>query len=67
MSGRNPSADRHPIVYCDAIQSAGLHNGNARLLLTRFDVNGSPIPAVELILPASELKTLVSALQKVSR
>ena len=64
MSG---SSAYHPVVYCDSVQSAGLHHGNARILMTRFDSNGKSIPALELILPNSEIKTLIAALQKVSR
>jgi hypothetical protein len=56
-----------PVVYCDTIQAAGLHNGNVRLLLTRFDAGGKSIPALELILPQSEVKTLMAALQKISK
>jgi hypothetical protein len=57
----------YPVVYCDSIRSAGLHNGNARVLFTRFDVGGKALPALELILPNAEIKALISALQKVSR
>jgi hypothetical protein len=67
MSDRATDVERPPVVYCDTIHAAGLHNGNVRLLLTRFDANGKSIPALELILPHSEVKTLMTALQKISR
>jgi hypothetical protein len=65
MSGT--AFQHHPVVYCDSIKSAGLHNGNARVLLTRLDVAGVSLPVLELILPHSEVKTLISALQKLAR
>jgi hypothetical protein len=55
------------VVYCDTVASAGMHNGNARILMTRFDVSGKATPALEIILPNSEVKTLIAALQKLSR
>jgi hypothetical protein len=67
MSERVAVPSGHPVVYCDTIQSAGLHNGNARVLLTRFDVAGSSLPALELILPLTEIRTFVAALQKLAR
>jgi hypothetical protein len=60
-------AHQHAIVYCDSVQSVGVHNGNARLLLTRLSVDGQTIAAVELIMPGSEVKGLISALQKISK
>ncbi len=56
----------HSVVYCDTLQSVALHNGNARLLMTRLDHEGRPIPTLELILPSSEVSTLLAAIQKVS-
>jgi hypothetical protein len=77
MDGR--SADHFPsgawkdfsmneyVVYCDSIQSAGLHNGNARILATRFGADGKSTPAVEMIFPIAEARTLMAALQKIIR
>jgi hypothetical protein len=67
VSDRLAAAGRHPVVYCDTVQSAGLHNGNARILMTRFDVAGTAMPALEIIVPISEVKTFITALQKLSR
>ena len=67
MSDRISIAGHCPVIYCDSIHAAGLHNGNTRLLLTRFDVDGKSMPAVELVLPHSEIKMLITALQKISR
>jgi hypothetical protein len=55
------------VIYCDSIQSAGLHNGNARILATRFGADGKSTPAVEMIFPIAEARTLMAALQKISR
>jgi hypothetical protein len=67
MSETSFEAGATPVVYCDTVQSAGLHNGNARMLMTRFDVEGTALPALELVLPVTELKTFLAALQKLSR
>ena len=67
MSDRAMGFERPPVVYCDSIHAAGLHNGNMRMLLTRLDVDGKPMPALELILPFGEVKTMIAALQKISR
>jgi hypothetical protein len=67
MSERPTGSERPPVVYCDSIHAAGLHNGNMRMLLTRLDVDGKPTPALELILPYAEVRTLIAALQKISR
>jgi hypothetical protein len=58
MGDSTRSSTSHPVVYCDTIQSAGLHNGNVRLLLTRFQVDGTVVPSLELILPASQVRAL---------
>jgi hypothetical protein len=69
MSGRtvNASERQQPVIYCDTIHAAGLHNGNVRLLLTRFDADGQAVPALELIFPNSETRTFITAFQKISR
>jgi hypothetical protein len=67
MSASLTASGGHPVVYCDTVASAGMHNGNARILMTRFDVSGKATPALEIILPNSEVKTLIAALQKLSR
>jgi hypothetical protein len=65
MSGTSGSSQL-PVIYCDMIQSAGLHNGNTRVLMARLNVDGQPVPAVELIMPHSEIRALIAALQKVT-
>jgi hypothetical protein len=67
MSDRASVSGEHPVVYCDTVASVGMHYGNARILLTRLDVSGRATTALEVILPNSEVKTLLAALQKVSR
>jgi len=54
-----------PAIFCDAVQSLGVHNGTVRLSLVRLGATGQPIPAVELQFPAGQVPELIRALQKV--
>jgi hypothetical protein len=53
------------VIFCDAVKALGVHNGIVRISLIRLNAEGQPIPAVELLLPTDQLKTLVKALQQV--
>ncbi len=53
------------VVFCDAVKALGVHNGIVRISLIRLSAEGHPIPAVELMLPTDQLKSLVKALQQV--
>lgn len=66
MSDQQSGRKDYLVVYCDTIQSAGVHNGNARILMTRFEAAGRVVPAVELILPLAEAKIFIAALQKLA-
>jgi hypothetical protein len=44
MSASLTASGGHPVVYCDTVASAGMHNGNARILMTRFDVSDRVAP-----------------------
>ena len=59
-------ANAEPVViFCDAVQTLGVHNGIVRVSLIRLNPEGQPIPAVELMLPTAQLTNLVRALQQV--
>jgi hypothetical protein len=53
------------VIFCDAVKTLGVHNGIVRISLIRLNAEGQAIPAVELLLPTDQLKTLVKALQQV--
>ncbi len=59
------SSEQPPVIFCDAGQSLGVHNGVARIALIRLKPDGEPTAAVELLLPVAQLQTLVKALQQV--
>jgi hypothetical protein len=65
MSEQGPQQD-HPVIYCDTIESAGVHNGNARIIMTRFGATGQVVPALELILPLAEAQAFIAALRKLT-
>jgi hypothetical protein len=56
-----------PVIFCDTVQSVGVHNGLARIAFIRLEANGKPAPALELLMPVSQIGTLTKALQSVGR
>ena len=52
-------------IFCDAVQSLGVHNGVARISLIRLSPDGRPSPAAELMIPTPQLINLIKALQQV--
>jgi len=59
-------ANAEPVViFCDAVQSLGVHNGIVRISLIRLNTDGRPLPALELMLPIAQLSNLIKALQQV--
>jgi len=60
MSATEPVA-----IFCDAVQSVGVHNGVARVSLIRLSPDGRPSPAAELMIPTPQLINLIKALQQV--
>ncbi len=56
-----------PVVFCDAVQAVGVHNGLARITFIRLDVSGQPAPALELLIPVTQVATLGRALQALAR
>jgi len=53
------------VIFCDAVQSLGVHNGVARIVMIRLGPDGKPTPAVELLLPTAQIVTLIKTLQQV--
>jgi hypothetical protein len=54
-----------PVFTVDGIQSAGVHNGLARVLFMRLGADGKPLPAVELNIPADLVQSISQAIGKV--
>jgi hypothetical protein len=59
------ASDEPKVVFCDAVQTLGVHNGVVRVSLIRLGPDGRPTPAIELLLPVPQLQTLIRALQQV--
>jgi hypothetical protein len=59
-------SDTVPVIFCDIVQTVGIHNGVARIRFIRLGSDGKPIPALELLLPADQAASLVTALQDIS-
>ena len=47
-----------PVFTVDGIESAGVHNGLARVLFMRLGSDGKPLPAVELNIPVNLIKSI---------
>ena len=41
------------VIFCDAVQSLGVHNGVVRVSFIRLNPEGRPVPALELMLPTA--------------
>lgn len=54
-----------PSVLVDAVQSIGVHNGVARLVLVRLNADGTSAPVIELLVPVAQVDSLVNGLGKV--
>jgi hypothetical protein len=59
------ATDEPRVVFCDAVQTLGVHNGVVRVSMIRLGPDGKPVPAIELMLPVAQLQTLIRALQQV--
>ncbi len=55
------------VIFCDTVQSAGVHNGIARISFIRLDAEGKNLPALELLIPVGQVASLLKALQSVAR
>ena len=54
-----------PVIFCDAVESLAVHNGVARLLLTRLSADGASAPALELLAPTVVVAQIIEALQQI--
>jgi hypothetical protein len=51
-------------VFADMARSIGLHNGAVRIAFAQLDAEGKASDVLDLVLPQSELKNLVEALER---
>ena len=54
-----------PVIICDAIESLAVHNGVARLRLSRLTAEGTSTPALELLAPTAVAAEIIRALQTI--
>lgn len=55
-----------PAMLCDGVKAVGVHNGVARVVLIRLDVEtGNPFPAFELQISLTQVSTLIKALESI--
>ena len=54
-----------PSILVDAIQSIGVHNGVARVVMVRLNADGTPAPVLELLLPVAQVDALAAGLSKI--
>src|SRR5580700_5596720 len=64
-----PSATARPapVIFCDAVQTLGVHNGVVRISFIRLDSEGKPAPALDLLLPVGQAEHFVRALHNIGR
>lgn len=55
------------VVFVDGIQALGVHNGVARVLMMRLGSDGKPMPALELLIPAAVIRSVIEGLGKVAK
>ena len=55
------------VVFVDAVQSIGVHNGVVRILMNRLNSEGKAVAELELLLPVTVTKSIISGLQKVTK
>lgn len=57
-----------PAMLCDGVKAVGVHNGVARVVFIRLDVEtGNPLPAFELQIPVGQIAALMKALAPIAR
>jgi hypothetical protein len=61
------SARPAPVIFCDTVQSLGVHNGVARISFIRLDADGKPIPALDLLLPVAQAEDFVRTLSTIGK
>ncbi len=55
------------VLFVDGVQALGVHNGVARVSFMRLSADGKPVPALELLLPTSQVRALIDGLNKVAK
>ena len=55
------------MIMCDAVKTMGIHNGVARIEFIRLLPDGSPVPSLELLLPAAAVVQIIKALQSIQQ
>jgi hypothetical protein len=56
-----------PVIFCDTVQSLGVHNGVVRISFIRLDAEGKATPALDLLLPVGQAEHFVRALHAIGR
>lgn len=56
-----------PVIFCDTVQSLGVHNGVARISFIRLDAEGKPLPALDLLLPVAQAENFVKTLSTIGK
>src|SRR5208282_2847816 len=54
INDRGHQMSEKQVIFCDTVQSAGVHNGIARISFIRLDAEGKNLPALELLIPVGE-------------
>ena len=54
-----------PVIVVDGIQSIGVHNGIARVVLMRLGADGKPEASGVLCIPVNQIATIAQGLAKV--
>jgi hypothetical protein len=54
-----------PVILVDAIQSIGVHNGIARIVLMRLGADGRPDEVLELCIPANQTTAIAQGIAKI--
>lgn len=58
------SSDSPTLVFVDGIASLGVHNGVTRIQFFKLGGDGKAVPALELLLPVTQLRGVVDGLSK---
>ena len=54
-------------IAVDGIQTAGVHNGIARVQFMRLGSDGRPVPVLELLIPVTQLAAIAQGLGKLGK
>jgi hypothetical protein len=58
--------DNHtPAFLIDGISSIAVNNGVARIMFMRLDINGKPMPELELHIPMNQIVATAQSLAKI--